>query len=295
MSSSTAESVGIHCASTARLSGDAARVSQRGVLRREASTAPSPDRARRSARRHRRRATPARSARSAPPPRPARGSSRRRAPRARRTVPSDGRRRSSPRARRRSACSSMRPANASARLCVVHGLAAIATTSSRRADSSLPPRAHLRCAVDRRTPTARSSATPAAPRSTSPGAAARSDGSSRCSSSISSASRLAPRSSTPRTSATFLIPYYERVRAELEQLRRNGREVHRRRGHGCLRRADRRTETTRSAPCAPRSPSATGPSTEGLAAAHRREHGRGDRRARRTAPSAARRWSPATS
>ena len=84
----------------------------------------------------------------------------------------------------------------------------------------------------------------------------------------------------PEDVRAFLTPYYERVRAELGALRRPGGEVHRRRGDGGLRRADRirrRRRASRSRgvrdPRLGRARRPGGPD--------RRQHGRGDRRARR--------------
>ena len=65
----------------------------------------------------------------------------------------------------------------------------------------------------------------------------------------------------PEDVADELGRYHGHVRAELERLRRHGREVHRRRGDGALRRADRRTRTIPSAPSEPRSRSASGRAT----------------------------------
>ena len=67
----------------------------------------------------------------------------------------------------------------------------------------------------------------------------------------------------PEDVRAILTPYYERVRAELERFGGTGREVHRRRGDGRLRRADVHSETTTSARFAPRSRFETGPAKTG--------------------------------
>ena len=107
----------------------------------------------------------------------------------------------------------------------------------------------------------------------------------------------------PEDVARLLAPYHARLRARARALRRHGGEVHRRRGDGASSARPSRTRTTPSAPCALRSPSATGSLTRQATLEVRigvntgealvtldarpdagRGHGRGRRRQHRGAP-----------
>ena len=81
--------------------------------------------------------------------------------------------------------------------------------------------------------------------------------SSRSSSPTSSASPRSPRGATPRRSASTLVPLLRPRQRGDRPLRRDGREVHRRRGHGGLGRARSPTRTTPSGPSGPASSSST--------------------------------------
>ena len=145
MSSSTVESVGIHCAVDREVVGRGRARQPGGVLRGQASSAPSRDRARRCVRSSSRRATRGRSARRGPPRPRAPGSSRRpcSASASKRPVrwPTDTITASAP----SFSISSMRPANASARLSsyVVEAMTTPPVTCRVSRDSSLPDRADL--------------------------------------------------------------------------------------------------------------------------------------------------------
>ena len=100
----------------------------------------------------------------------------------------------------------------------------------------------------------------------------------------------ARRAARPRARCgSVMWRYFEAVQGVARAARRDGREVHRRRGHGRLRRAGRARGRRRSAPSAPRPRSATRSRAERRARAStasrssraRRQHRRGDRRRRR--------------
>ena len=90
-----------------------------------------------------------------------------------------------------------------------------------------------------RMPSRRSSARSAAPRSPRADPRARSARSSPSSSPTSSARPRAPSGSTRRTCARCSRPYHDAAAARARAARRHGREVHRRRGRGGVRRAGR--------------------------------------------------------
>ena len=199
MSSSTVERVVIHCASTARLSGDAARVSQAACSAGRRYGRP-PGRARRCVQPSSRRATRARSARRGRPRRPAPGSSR--ASELGERVEEPGTVPDGDHHRERAAVQQVEHAPGE-RL----GTLRVERRSRARhllrsgLDSSVPLRAHLRTLRTGEPRRARASATRAVRPWPSPAARERSGASSRSSSSISSVSPHAPRSSIPRTSA----------------------------------------------------------------------------------------------
>ena len=101
-------------------------------------------------------------------------------------------------------------------------------------------------------------ARPLGGRRTSPG---RSGGSSPSCSSTSLGSRRAPEKLDPEDVRAFLSRTTSAFGGS-SRATAGGREVHRRRGHGRLRRADRLRRRPRSGRCAPRSPSGTGPRDE---------------------------------